>query len=438
MDNKKKLIAASIPFVFSCAAAHATGFSEEQWKAVKSYANVTIAEDSVSSWGPWNEFAEPAAGPVAPVAALTGSGQSDVYRNRPDTITQPTSSGCAAGSWCGYALYTSKTNGYWNESPRNESPRNEGPRPATPVAQGYQTGLVELTLSPNGPISGLTSGSMSWTLTTTSGDQVASSGNLSADFGGGVFSPPEPKFKTVYVYDAAAKKIVPKPVPDGMTLEGAKYDNRDDSAHHFTAGAELENGYATASGFSHNAGATEATDAIKDNVLKAPFTEAVRQADNQVAIGKLYAYTYGNNEVGTSTSGYYVAGVATPQAYLNSQKAGQVTATYSGGSYDGARQGTVSMTVNFGKATWSGSWSNGTDSSAMNFNASGTISGANIASNSVTAGDNNLSGVSYSGSVTGTFYGQSAASIGGTSNVQKSVNSQVIQTQNAIFLVNKQ
>ncbi len=33
---------------------------------VAAYGNVKIADDSVQSWGPWNEFAQPAAGP-APV-----------------------------------------------------------------------------------------------------------------------------------------------------------------------------------------------------------------------------------------------------------------------------------------------------------------------------------------------------------------------------------
>ena len=74
----------------------------------------------------------------------------------------------------------------------------------------------------------------------------------------------------------------------------------------------------------------------------------------------------------------------------------------------------------------------------MNFNASGNINGANLASTSVSATPMlNNNNVSYSGSVNGTFYGQQAGSIGGVSNVSKAVNNQIVQTQNAVFLVNK-
>jgi len=39
--------------------------SSEELASVKLYGNVTIAQDSVNNWGPWEQFEAPAAGPVA-------------------------------------------------------------------------------------------------------------------------------------------------------------------------------------------------------------------------------------------------------------------------------------------------------------------------------------------------------------------------------------
>jgi len=56
--------------------------STEDLQKVRLYGNVTIAEDSVQSWGPWTEFEEPAAGPQATAQASTG-GRTDPYRPLP-------------------------------------------------------------------------------------------------------------------------------------------------------------------------------------------------------------------------------------------------------------------------------------------------------------------------------------------------------------------
>ncbi len=50
------------------------------------------------------------------------------------------------------------------------------------------------------------------------------------------------------------------------------------------------------------------------------------------------------------THGYYVAGIVTPQAYLDSQRAGNVIATYQGNSFDwSGYQVPVDMTVKLWK-----------------------------------------------------------------------------------------
>ena len=161
--------------------------------------------------------------------------------------------------------------------------------------------------------------------------------------------------------------------------------------------------------------------------------------NDEVAAGWFYRqvgdYISGGDggESGTwsETYGPYVAGITTPQAYLDTQRLDNMTANYAGNSYNWGYQTPVNMTVNFGNSTWSGSWNGGADGSAypttetggnqylygyVGFNASGTISGANIQSTSVSATD----GTVHSGSVVGSFFGQTAGSVGGVSDIVKS------------------
>lgn len=70
----------------------------------------------------------------------------------------------------------------------------------------------------------------------------------------------------------------------------------------------------------------------------------------------------------------------------------------------------------------------------VDFNASGTISGANIQSTSVST----LDYATVSGSVQGSFLGQQAGSIGGVHDIVKSVNDKYSNASNVgVFLVDK-
>lgn len=462
MKNNKTLLSACITALFCSTLAQAASFDEEAWKKTKSYADVPVSEDSAGEWGPWAAFVEPAAGgPSINPLAFIGAGSGGPYRNLPETQQQlAKDTFCGTGNWCGYAIFTAEQGGPKRSKREQMSPE-------------YQAGLFALTLTPgmneqDGPMPAARyvsegyaptyPGTASWILGSLDGQQVAASSEMYADFGGGSYSPAEGKWI----------RINKRNIWIETRAEGDRYDNRDDELHHFWANGEGENGYASVSGFSQNRKATEATDAIPDTEMVigydlkwswkkgfywepvtkmvAPFTDAIRKADDQVAIGQLFAYTYGNDSFdesqpykvsGSEVRGYYVAGIATAQNQLDALRVNNITASYKGGSFDGTRQGYVSMDVNFGTATWNGSWVGGMDAQAMNFNASGTINGANLASNSVSANQYNANNVSYAGNVSGSFYGNNAASIGGVSSIQKSVDNVVTQTQNAVFLVNK-
>ncbi len=113
----------------------------------------------------------------------------------------------------------------------------------------------------------------------------------------------------------------------------------------------------------------------------------------------------GDDEVDHLTT-FFVVGVPTPLADIQDMINGAVSASYLGKSY--AFKKDVSIDVNFGTESWSGSWSGG---KGHNFGASGDVSGNGITSTSVTDVD--------SGTVNGTFYGGGAEALGGAYEVTK-------------------
>lgn len=119
-----------------------------------------------------------------------------------------------------------------------------------------------------------------------------------------------------------------------------------------------------------------------------------------------YGYSsYSSN----GTYGRFVAGIVTSAADMSALRANNISAVYNGYAFQGAP---VTINVNFGTASWSGSWNNGAGRDG--FHASGGITGSNIQSTSVSATD----GPAY-GSVNGSFYGSQAAALGGVVDVTK-------------------
>ena len=71
--------------------AHASGPTQADYAKVVLYSNVTIAEDSASQWGIWEELEPTAAGPQAPPSrrACGPKGRQNAPRRSPQACRRP-------------------------------------------------------------------------------------------------------------------------------------------------------------------------------------------------------------------------------------------------------------------------------------------------------------------------------------------------------------
>lgn len=81
MKTKRMVVAVCVASLFASSAAIARekwDFNEAAWEKSQSYGQVSVAQDSVGQWGPWEQFVEPAAGGPAGVQ-YAGPGARDLY-----------------------------------------------------------------------------------------------------------------------------------------------------------------------------------------------------------------------------------------------------------------------------------------------------------------------------------------------------------------------
>ncbi len=324
-------------------------------------------EDSVHSWGPWETLVQPAAGPQAPVPitlsgpVVPGFGAGDASQFTA-LITTPTSTSttsatesiCAAGSACSYALIYSQTG-------INQTSRQTATATLSPIPVGIRVAVDGL-LDIQGPLA-LGDGAQDTT--------------------------------TLNVTSTTALALT-------LGIENAPVT--------YNLGGNWST-FSIADGFAFMNGKTV-------NPINTPF------AYGDATIARVV------DGRGTFTKANFIFGESTGVSDLNDLNAGNVTANYNGNGL--LSRGTqVNIAVNFGEGTWNGSWNGGSDAAGISptlstdgvkvltgvvgFNASGTIDGANIVSNVISANDASA----ISGTVNGSFFGNNAGSLAGAVNINK-------------------
>ncbi len=343
--------------------------SEDQLKHTKLYGDVSIAEDSVDSWGPWSHFEPPAAGPGQVVPTLPKRA-GDVYRPLPQPLPEPPAAlGCVAGGVCGFAA----------------------------VYQWHQVGRVPEGLS---VYSALMAGEITqvdesiWPkairLTTTAFDPAVS------------------------VYKTDSGELLRSKIfegPSGGTVGYNRSVSQAESKQFVDLNIGLDQASTSTLALVQAVNGVNLT--VQDYVLGADDggLQKILGVDMQSAI--------------------MVLGRTTPAADMAALRADQATAVYLGPRYvDGVYA--VRLDVQFGPGTWSGAWSGGRDglvavgttpdkqttliNGRVGFLANGVIDGVNIRSTAVSTTD---AGATVSGSVRGAFFGPNAAAVGGVTDITK-------------------
>ena len=339
--------------------------------ATSGFAITDDDEDSVRSWGPWATLVQPAAGPQTPTPTnlagpvVPGFGSGDATSFTPTVITPTTPTvestiqgRCTAGIACGYAFITQDVR-------QEEGSSRTSPQAATPVLNPIPT-FVQVAPAPA----------------------------------------PAPGFPGVIsIVASATTSLTVNSITDIPLSESVLNQNV------FFMGP-----------FWFARSKDVSLSGVTVDVAGTPFA---------------YGTSFRKGEEGSIQTSF-IYGESTGLADLNALNVGNVQANYNGAMINSAfvnlsSVSQVAVAVDFGAATWSGSWNGGADSSGVTtslssdgvnvlsgrvgFNASGTISGANIVSTSVSASDASA----ISGTVNGSFFGGNAGVLAGAVDITKTV-----------------
>lgn len=386
MKSRKTLIATAVTLMLCGQTAFAAQpLHEDEWSKVKLYGNITIAGDSSTDWGPWKEFVQPAAG--GPNVPLLGALGSELYRPLvPTTPPSMTNDICGAGDLCGYAVFQNYTRYYDYDSHEGYGGNVSSEVGDFPAEFALSVQKTDSEGGGDGGYDGDVSGSF----------RLAS-----------LFGATEPAFPSSGELTGNLSENTGFPASYGVYMDRSASD-----------GGEIYGQYAD---------------------IKVDGSNY--QSENVIA-GSFYRYISGSGDGGetyTRVDGYFVAGYTTPLSDMAALQAGNVVANYlgNGTSWYGDNVATipVTMRVNFGTSTWSGSWNGGQDGSVSSWNDSngrvnltgavgfdvtnGTVSGA-----SFNASTPNLSALdgTVTGNIQGNFYGPYARSAAGVVAITKTSN----------------
>ena len=364
MANRVPTILATAVAAACSLSAHANGPTQADFAKVVLYSNVTIAQDSPSQWGVWEELEPTAAGPQTPLPLLAGT--TELYR--PVGTVTPTQTASDKGVLMGFGVI-SNGNGYsYGEEARAEA--------FMPIF--YESSRAGFTL------------------------QISDASEATVS---GSWQPLSMKISTALVRSDITE------TPD--TYEGLGPLVHDGSLTHRFNNVVDEELY-------ENHNLSTDTSQIPSEAAAGQFLGdimIVRYVSGEGEFSKNYYEERGSNVYG-------VWGVTTSAQDMNNLRQSNAQASYAGTVFNqyGGYNGSVSMSVNFGTSEFSANFNNVgggqvsvggnnsiTISEKLNFIASGTISGSQFAANKLSPGVN--------GQVVGAFFGPQAAAAGGVLDV---------------------
>lgn len=371
MANRVPTLLATAVAAACSLSAHANGPTQADFAKVVLYSNVTIAQDSASQWGIWEELEAPAAGPQTPLPLLAGS--ADPYRPvgsvTPITppVTPPTAAAaCAGGTLCGFGVLTHAV---------------------------YTADMVQ----PEA-LSELPMVRMGFTLSAEITQANADSGSW---------------------------------LPQGMlvNIQGVRTDTTDTAPTYTNLGPLTLQNLNT-----HTYPSTPNNEEMpRDEYIIATDTASSASSSAQAGtfLGTVSIISYVTGEGGVRqpssqafTDMYGIWGVTTSAQDMNSLRLSNAQANYSGSVFnqDGSNNGSVLMNVNFGTSQFTANFSNvgngqvpvGNNAAVpiagtLTFQASGLISGSQFSANQLSTG--------VTGKVEGAFFGSQAAVAAGVLDV---------------------
>lgn len=384
MANRVPTLLATAVAAACSLSAHANGPTQADFAKVVLYSNVTIAQDSSSQWGIWEELEPTAAGPQTPLPLLAGT--TELYRPvgpvTPNTPVTPVVSACASGGLCGFGVMALSTYS-WSQDQLEVAAISEGE--SNTLRVGFQ-------LFPQ---------------TTTAPTWLPESMSIST--------------QPIRTDEAAT-------VPS-LNVQGPLVFDGFNSHDYTTPMAPLPAG-------------TEATYegvSIETDLASAPTEGTAGKFQGGLMIVR---YVSGGADSpplsGTQQFGewYGVWGLTTSAADMDNLRQSNAQANYFGSTFNGAGNatGSVQMSVNFGTSTFKADFNGGSGVSnplmggqlqktssgsyqvngALSFSAAGTISGSQFSAKSLDIGGPYKA---ITGKVEGAFFGQNAAVAGGVADV---------------------
>lgn len=385
MANRVPTLLATAVAAACSLSAHANGPTQADFSKVVLYADVTIAQDSASQWGIWEQLEPTAAGPQTPLPLIAGA--TEMYRPlgsvTPTTPTTPAVAGCSSGALCGFGVLALSTYSLGEDQLADRAVLLEG------ESNNLRVGFKLLPTTQKAP---------AWL--------------------------PESMQVSAQPIRTDASETVP-----GFSVQGTLVFDGFNS-HDFASSRDSLPPAGVA-------GVYESV-SIETDLKSAPSGSQAGRFQGGVLIVRYVSGGVDREPLsGTAQDGewYGVWGLTTSAADMNNLRLSNAEASYWGYTFNGAGKntGSVQMSVNFGTSTFKADFNGGAGvanplangslqrtpggtvqiNGALSFSAAGNVSGSQFSSNALSIGGFNV----INGKVEGAFFGPNAAVAGGAVDV---------------------